>query len=984
MNAFRWFALLIGIIFICGHIGIAQTIETKNPVNLSLGENQNRSYLLTDNDNSYWIGESHKYNLKSHLGLTFRQQPVFKDLFVFINGDLLSRDEARAIISPSGIQRYYPDYGITERVYLLEKKGTLVSEFITDSSYNVILVPAFYSSTSESDITTEPSDGLHKIIQPAYRTQAGLPLSAHLEVEGDGQWYPEDSRLTWQIPTSLDLDHPIQWIGEIGDTLRVFYSLSGDRGEHENLTLNWRENISGVGNSAQFITTDSPRLNKSLGWSFAHLEKLKMTQNETGIFAGLPGRDYYSARESFLGLTGAALIQGEYDFARRLLRRFAEFQVSDRTDSAYGQIPSRLNLGYPTYDSADAAALFTFALFEYLKYSGEFVLLRELFPVIKESIEGTLQYRVDADFLMIHEQSATWMDAVGPAGAWSPRGNHAVEVQMMWHRQLQIGIRLAEELGDSELASRWRSAADQVAESIRDTFWLPAEQNLADHVNSDSSVDRSLRPNGLLGLYVVPELFSPDQRAEILRNVLSENTYSWGVSSLSQTDQNFFPYLNVPRYDSVNPAKHNGMIYPWLTGPVVSELMRFNRRDLAEALNNFLTEKILSSDFAGGIPEFTDAMQKNNWRTTSVSNPPDQHGSGIDMLAHAEYIRNWYQDYLGIVPDGFENELTMAPRLPDGVNEASSRIYFSGNRVDIRYAKTGDKIRIDLKNDGNPFTVKFEFRVGDSLYVLQQPFQLAAIPDFVSFFFDAERKTYMFNGRDVPTEVVSAHYSQILLEDAAFQQPELSAGLRSLQQPAYPLLRAGEVALLDTSLRAIVDVPDPVGDDYGPAGSYTYPQHGFFADGIFDMTNFRVRTDESHIYFELDFRELVQPGWHPEYGFQLTYAAIGIHTGDEEVGAWQFGKNAKHRADAEIPMQYIIYIGGGIRVESHTGEIVAEYRPKPDDQPLADLESNQIRFAIPMEYIPQPKRWWQYTVITGGQDDHNGGGIGEFREIKQN
>ncbi|MBD3274583.1 MAG: hypothetical protein GF372_04695, partial [Candidatus Marinimicrobia bacterium] len=47
-------------------------------------------------------------------------------------------------------------------------------------------------------------------------------------------------------------------------------------------------------------------------------------------------------------------------------------------------------------------------------------------------------------------------------------------------------------------------------------------------------------------------------------------------------------------------------------------------------------------------------------------------------------------------------------------------------------------------------------------------------------------------------------------------------------------------------------------------------------------------------------------------------------------------------------------------------------------------ESNQIRFAIPMEYIPQPKRWWQYTVITGGQDDHNGGGIGEFREIKQN
>jgi len=124
----------------------------------------------------------------------------------------------------------------------------------------------------------------------------------------------------------------------------------------------------------------------------------------------------------------------------------------------------------------------------------------------------------------------------------------------------------------------------------------------------------------------------------------------------------------------------------------------------------------------------------------------------------------------------------------------------------------------------------------------------------------------------------------------------------------------------------------------------------------------------------------VQPGWHPEYGFQLTYAAIGIHTGDSS-GTRQMGMHAQYTPATEEPMQYLLYIGGGFRLTNAAGKTLVEYRPSQPGYPLADLDENKIHIAIPVKDFPQLKKWWKYTVITGGQQDYGGGGLGVFRSV---
>ncbi|MBI3577976.1 MAG: hypothetical protein HY089_01030 [Ignavibacteriales bacterium] len=139
------------------------------------------------------------------------------------------------------------------------------------------------------------------------------------------------------------------------------------------------------------------------------------------------------------------------------------------------------------------------------------------------------------------------------------------------------------------------------------------------------------------------------------------------------------------------------------------------------------------------------------------------------------------------------------------------------------------------------------------------------------------------------------------------------------------------------------------------------------------------------MYFRMQFQNLSNPGWHPEYGFQLTYAAIAIDKdGKSGVGQTNVGMNSNYILDKQFAFENIIYVGGGFRVVDAKGKILAEYLPVSDDgkQPLGDTKEKIISFAIPVELLGKPETSWRYTVLVGCQDDHGGAGVGDFRSVE--
>jgi carbohydrate-binding DOMON domain-containing protein len=183
---------------------------------------------------------------------------------------------------------------------------------------------------------------------------------------------------------------------------------------------------------------------------------------------------------------------------------------------------------------------------------------------------------------------------------------------------------------------------------------------------------------------------------------------------------------------------------------------------------------------------------------------------------------------------------------------------------------------------------------------------------------------------------------------------------------------------------AVYDVADKEKDDKG-TGSYTYPSTPLIKPGSLDITHFTVAADKKNVRFTLRFRDLSNPGFHPEYGFQFTYAAIAIDKDSKDKsGQVEVGMNAHYKFGKNFRFETIVYVGGGINVADANGKLLAAYMPVEGDEanPLGDDQAKTIEFTLPVDLIGTPTSTWKYAVLIGAQDDHGGAGIGEFRSVE--
>ncbi len=384
--------------------------------------------------------------------------------------------------------------------------------------------------------------------------------------------------------------------------------------QHDALLVARRAYVNGLFTSAN-LSTGNARLDKAYHWARASLDELLMQTRGPGIYAGFHWFPNYWGRDTFISLPGAALDTGQLDAARAILRSFLLYQNVDRASPRLGRLPNIVQPNELQYAGVDGTWWYVRAAYRYVMArrargtaDGDYE--RDLAAALRLMVDGAERMAVDSLGLLTHGDGETWMDAGGESHPYSPRGNRAVEVQALYYNALRVGEWLAGEQGDAAAQRRFGALATRTREAFRAHFWDPQAQRLADHLNADGSRDAQVRPNAILAVTAVeprwPALLEEDQVRAVIDLAWRRLVLPYGLTSLDPSDPLFHPrHLDWEHY-FFDAAYHNGDVWYWLSGPMITALCRVGRSADARTLLDPLVAEVLDHGAVGAIQEIRD------------------------------------------------------------------------------------------------------------------------------------------------------------------------------------------------------------------------------------------------------------------------------------------------------------------------------------------------------------------------------------------
>jgi predicted glycogen debranching enzyme len=345
---------------------------------------------------------------------------------------------------------------------------------------------------------------------------------------------------------------------------------------------------------------------------------VKDLENQESIIAGYFWFESWG-RDTFISLPGLLLVTGRFEAAKRILLQFGSYIKN-------GLIPNLLldESGEPLYNTVDGTLWYINAVFQYLKYTGDFdfvqqALWTKLKAIIEKHERGTPNdIRVDTDGLISHGSQLTWMDAAIEGKAVTPRSGKAVEIQALWYNALKINQLLADKFKERNIAEKYDAMTEKAKMSFEAKFWNKEKQCLFDVVE-ESSVDRSLRPNQIIAAALDFRMLGNDKNKQIVEFVQREFLTPFGLRTLSRSDPRYRGnYEGDARMR--DQTYHNGTIWPWLTGPFTTAFLKANgysvknRQYAYKTFIQALFEKHIYNAGLGTISEIFDGDAPNKPR----------------------------------------------------------------------------------------------------------------------------------------------------------------------------------------------------------------------------------------------------------------------------------------------------------------------------------------------------------------------------------
>jgi len=353
-----------------------------------------------------------------------------------------------------------------------------------------------------------------------------------------------------------------------------------------------------------------------------------------------------SPRYSLLGFCGLFLVPRRFADARTYLVGMLDRLVEGVLPSAFAE-----NGGPALYHGVDTSLWYVNAIYQYLQYTGDIDTVRQflldgVLQIIHWYNEGTtLGIHAEVDGLLETNQPGvptTWMNAQADGWVVTPRGGKAVEINALWYNAVRIAAELTERFGRFDRSEELTRLASAIKSSFNIKFWNQAAGCCYDVIDAVGA-DPSVRPNQLLAISLPFPVLSTNRFDAVLEKVRVDLLTPYGPRTLSPKDHN---YRGVYAGDVVSRdrAHHQGSVFPWLLGPLVTAYVKINGRGAGarHEAEQFLLPclKHLQTTGQGQLCELFDG------------DAPHRPGGAIAAaISVAEIQRCYVEDVMNILPE---------------------------------------------------------------------------------------------------------------------------------------------------------------------------------------------------------------------------------------------------------------------------------------------------------------------------------------------
>lgn len=647
---------------------------------------QQARFVAGDNLAGYFEAFTHSYDKGE--GYVFKSGTVFHNYMSFVDGVQNARAGGSEDVLPWGHRVRYAN-GASEELALLSKRHALALRVTSARQGTLALRPLLKTAgaVSEADgiVTVAPGNGAAMFMALAADRPFTLGSDLRLATTGPASSFTVIAAFGATAAEAAERARTLAATDAIADERRASY---------EALTRS-------------YLATSDLEYNKALNWAKASARMFVVEEYGAGIWAGLPWFRENWGRDTFIALPGTLLVSGDFAAAKAVLANFARFQnLREPRDKDYGRVPNRVSPDEIIYNTVDGTPWMLREAIETIRYTGDRAFAAQMYKLAVPYFEGAIANYMDADGLLRHAASDTWMDAriENPTHQpWSDRGPYAVEIQALWYTALQSGAILAAQAGDAQRAREWEALARKAQASFLRRFW--DGKTMADRLRADGSRDTKLRPNQLMLASIPFDDFVPSEvQAQVTKNAVSGLLYPYGIVSLAQDDIYFHPRHENPAFHHKDAAYHNGTIWGWNAGFTVTALNRFGYQDLSWPLTQNLGAQILGLGTLGSMSENLDALPQADGKLKPT-------GTFAQSWSVAEYARNAYQDYVGFRPDLMENTLVFEPAIPalwTGFGAALPFGLDESVEVDFSRAKGGERWTFTLRGSA-PRTLRMAY-----------------------------------------------------------------------------------------------------------------------------------------------------------------------------------------------------------------------------------------------------------------------------------
>ena len=680
--------------------------ESGDAIVIDCASGPSREVILAGGGLAHFSCESHAENQRSYHGLCAGMHEFF-DSWTFTAGRRAYRpaDAQRAEVRPYSLTRFYDDGG-RESVFLPRELSSLLIELTPAVSGPGVFTPwleirqIWEVPGPHYLLNYNERLGALFVEREGFVPPAGVPGVVCLLPEGSAGWlaaerreprrYSRDEARKAMGSTNPWSPGRFEFPARAGQPLRIAIGLGGDAREAFDAArdlLDGRQRLleeaeaHRAGLAASVPVSGDARFDLALRWARYSLDNLTMNARGPGIYAGYHWFTNYWGRDSFISLPGASLVHGDFDLARSILLSFAKYQMRDRESPRLGRMPNIVNPDDLQYAGVDGTWWWVRAARLYLDATGDESFLEAAWPAVRLAVDGAREKAVDDFGFLRHGDGETWMDAGGENNPFSPRGDRAIEVQVLWLDGLRTASRMAEALGEGSVSAEYAAFAAKLAKNLATEFWRGDGHGLADHLNTDGSRDLQIRPNQIFALTLPrwdyangggpAQLWDVLLAREILDTTLAFCVLPHGVTSLSPRDPAWIPrHLDLADH-YYDEAYHNGDVWLWLSGPVMQTLCDWDDPDRAWEMMQPLIDDLLEHGAVGTMREIRDGEARSL---------EDFGGATSQAWSLAEFLRVAVEGFLGFHPRALDRELILRPRLPGALPALEGDVRWGGGR----------------------------------------------------------------------------------------------------------------------------------------------------------------------------------------------------------------------------------------------------------------------------------------------------------------